>query len=78
MNEQDDLTMMKDKNMWPGDVLCLKRSIKYTPNTGFLTHVSPQIAIGNIFDVIYDGAEVTEVKSYNSFEELIADGWRVD
>lgn len=44
-----------------------------TGQAGFLTEGKPRVYIGNIFDNRFDN-----FKDYESFDAIIADGWRVD
>jgi hypothetical protein len=69
-----DLEFMQNDMAWPQLFLPLLRSVGDVRETGYLMNPVPVVRIGNIFAV-----KVTdEVREYDSFEAIIADGWRVD
>jgi hypothetical protein len=72
--ERDHLYMISHPDIWPREVLCLKRG--RFPNCEFARMVAfrgPNIHVFN--DIM--GSSITE-KPYTSFQAIIDDGWEVD
>lgn len=69
-----DLQFMQSPLVWPRwPVLPLKRHRDHNLECAFLyAEGTPKVYLGDIH------AEVNKTKEYKTFEEIIADGWRVD
>ena len=75
LDTMDDLEMIQRLHLWPGGYLCLvKRPQTRIDDYGFILKESPLVIfLGNVFN-----GGTGETKTYESPEEIIADGWLVD
>jgi len=75
-----DREMMRRPHLWPhGSVLPVKRWENGKVETGLLWHVDgevrPAVMLRNLFESPRKKAEIRE---YESWDELLGDGWVVD
>lgn len=68
----NDLQFLKDRS-WSGDFCCLKREVDGGRQFGFINKYSLMVNTG----YIWDGGDGGQIK-YNSYEEIVEDGWLVD
>lgn len=72
----EEISMMQDEDKWPHwPILPLvNRTGNSRPECGFLFVSSgPTVFIGNMWDPKFDNP-----KKYNSYQEIVDDGWRID
>lgn len=77
----DDLLMMQEPDEWPlSNVLPIKRTSPdggTWPQCGFMVRgQGPKVFIGYIYDI--ENIDSMKVEQYDSFEDVIKDGWIVD
>lgn len=86
--KRDDLSFVKDPDQWPSWPLCplIKRK-DGTTTVGVLvsdeetvTHGKPTVYLCNMWDFPKTAEEWSKVPSvkYESFAEMLQDGWQVD
>ncbi len=73
--EFDDVAMMKDPFSWPHMALPVKKSFF---EIGVLIGDGPRVYLVNMWAITKKSLTECEVKTYDSFEALHADGWAVD
>lgn len=79
-----DVEMMQDADNWPRwPILPLKRITSgHVIEAGLLVnggldgpHTDPTVYLCNMYQPV---TEITPTKKYESFEAIVADGWKVD
>jgi hypothetical protein len=82
MNAIDDKftrDMVLNPNTWSGEMLCMKKRPKAGEPVGVMGYSTfGVITAARLPIVIYLRENFVETMTYNSLDELIADGWIVD
>jgi hypothetical protein len=77
-----EIEYMQDPSKWAnnvGGVCPIKRGRDQEPNVGILTSSLPYVFFINMWDITgLENLRAIPHKRYNSHEELVKDGWRVD
>lgn len=79
ITKYDEMEMILNSRLWPGDTLCLKKRPKPGETTGFTGYSKFGILTNSQLPLtIYLRPNFLSEERYNSVDELLADGWVVD
>ena len=77
-----DLQMMSNPDLWPGDILPLKRKVegKFPFELGLLLPIGEnkcKVYLVNMYDLPKPIEEIPTLE-YNTFQEILDAGWEID
>lgn len=79
MNDLSDKQMIQAESMWPGETLCLKKKPTGEEKAGVMGYSMFGVIVTSEEPIsIYLQPDFAAVRTYDTIDELLADGWMVD